>query len=105
MAVIEDVYDVLRELAAGAARTGAIGEDIRTAINAVLNESDPKVAEAEQQAAQQPLTDAEAEQLRQLEARREAAQAAQADDAPPPPVAAPGAGFHQAPPASGTAGF
>jgi hypothetical protein len=94
MAVIEDVYDVLRELAAGAARTGAIGEDTRTAINAVLNEADPKVAEAEAQAAQQPLTDAEAEQRRQLNARAEAAEAAAQA---PPPVPTPGGGFNQAP--------
>jgi hypothetical protein len=115
---IETVYDVLREVVQGLARVGGIGEEVRTAAHAVINEADPAYAEAQARAAEAPLTPAEQEQLAALEKRQaaqpkaEAAPAEATAEVPPdaaPPVAAPGAGFQQAPtpPASSTppAGF
>jgi|HubBroStandDraft_3_1064219.scaffolds.fasta_scaffold01507_4 hypothetical protein len=117
IAAIETVYDVLREVVQGLARVGGIGEEVRTAAHAVINEADPAYAEAQQRAAEAPLTPAEQEQLAALEKRQAAQPKAEAPPAqdkaevPPdaaPPVAAPGAGFQQAPasgPAQPPAGF
>jgi hypothetical protein len=99
MAVIKDIYDVLSEVVQGLARVGGIGEDVRTAANAVISAVDPKVAEAEAQAAAAPLSQAEADELARLQERQAAAQAAQPEpaDVTAPPVPAPGGGFNQAP--------
>lgn len=101
IAAIETVYDVLREVVQGLARVGGIGEEVRTAAHAVINEADPAYAEAQQRAAEAPLTEAEKEQLAALEKRQAAqpkAEAAPAEVAPGASVtavAAPGAGFQQ----------
>jgi hypothetical protein len=89
------VYDVLRALVDAVFRGGTVTDTQHAAMHEVIAAADPAAAEAKAKAERELSADEQAELARLLE--KQQAAAAVAAEAPAAPVAAPGAGFNQAP--------
>lgn len=100
---MENLFDVMRKLISHS----TLGEAEKALAHGILDSEDPNAA-AEAERARTTLSDEERETLQRLQEKQQlASQGAQDADrasaVSPPPVAAPGAGFRQAPAADVTA--